>query len=121
MSWINRSNVEILETTQQTASSNTSAYIVRSGDSWWSIATAHGMSMYTLAARNGKTIYSMLHPGNVVYISGGVTSAHTYYTVRYGDTLSGIAARYGTYQRIAALSGISNPNSIYPGQKLTIK
>lgn len=43
------------------------------------------------------------------------------YTVKSGDTLSGIAARYGTtYQAIAAKNGISNPNLIYPGQVLTI-
>lgn len=44
------------------------------------------------------------------------------YTVKSGDTLSGIASRYGTtYQKIAADNGISNPNKIYPGQKLVIK
>jgi LysM repeat protein len=46
--------------------------------------------------------------------------AHTY-TVKPGDTLSGIAAMYGTtYQKIAADNGISNPNLIYPGQVLKI-
>ncbi|HJB87568.1 LysM peptidoglycan-binding domain-containing protein [Mordavella massiliensis] len=44
-----------------------------------------------------------------------------YYTVKRGDTLSGIAARYGTtYQRLARINGISNPNLIYPGQKIRI-
>lgn len=44
------------------------------------------------------------------------------YTVKKGDTLSEIALRYGTtYQAIAKENGISNPNHIYPGQKLTIK
>lgn len=43
------------------------------------------------------------------------------YTVRAGDNLSSIAARYGTtYQAIAAKNGISNPNLIYPGQVLKI-
>ena len=38
-----------------------------------------------------------------------------------GDTLSGIASKYGTtYQAIAKLNGISNPNLIYPGQVLKI-
>ena len=45
-----------------------------------------------------------------------------YYTVQSGDTLSSIAAKYGTsYQTIAQLNGISNPNLIYVGQKLRIK
>lgn len=43
------------------------------------------------------------------------------YTVRAGDNLSAIAARYGTtYQALAAKNGISNPNLIYPGQVLKI-
>lgn len=43
------------------------------------------------------------------------------YTVKTGDTLSAIAARYGTtYQKIAADNGIKNPNLIYGGQKLKI-
>lgn len=43
------------------------------------------------------------------------------YTVRAGDNLSSIAARYGTtYQALAAKNGIANPNLIYPGQVLKI-
>ena len=45
----------------------------------------------------------------------------TIYTVKKGDTLSGIAKKYGTtYQAIAKKNNISNPNKIYPGQKLKI-
>lgn len=43
------------------------------------------------------------------------------YTVQAGDTLSGIAAKYGTsWQALAAKNGLANPNLIYPGQVLTI-
>ena len=43
------------------------------------------------------------------------------YKVQSGDTLSGIAAKYGTtYQKIAELNGIANPNLIYSGQVLKI-
>ena len=45
----------------------------------------------------------------------------TIYVVQPGDTLSGIAAKFGTtYQEIAAKNGIANPNLIYPNQKLKI-
>lgn len=45
-----------------------------------------------------------------------------YYTVRWGDTLSGIASRYGTtYQKLAQMNGISNPNKIYAGQRIRVK
>lgn len=45
----------------------------------------------------------------------------TTYTVKSGDTLSGIAAKFGTtYQAIAKKNGISDPNRIYTGQVLKI-
>ena len=43
------------------------------------------------------------------------------YTVRSGDTLSGIAAKYGmSTQHLASLNGITNPNFIRVGQKLKV-
>lgn len=48
---------------------------------------------------------------------GGIT----YHTVRRGETLAGIAARYGTTVRaIAQRNNIANPNRIYVGQRLAI-
>ncbi|GBG95848.1 endolysin [Ligilactobacillus salitolerans] len=49
------------------------------------------------------------------------TSSTQYYTVRSGDSLSSIAAKYGTtYSRLASLNGISNPNYIYVGERLKV-
>ena len=48
-------------------------------------------------------------------------ASETVYTVKKGDTLSGIAAKYGTtYQKIAEYNGIANPNIISVGQKIRI-
>lgn len=45
-----------------------------------------------------------------------------YYTVKSGDTLSKIASRFGTtYQKIAQMNGIGNPNRIHAGQRLRVK
>lgn len=43
-------------------------YTVRSGDSFWSIANKYGVNMYTLAADNGKSINSLIYPGESLYI-----------------------------------------------------
>ena len=44
------------------------------------------------------------------------------YIVKSGDTLSGIASKYGTtYQELARINNISNPNIIFPGQVLKIE
>ena len=43
------------------------------------------------------------------------------YVVKKGDTLSGIASKYGTtYQKLAEYNNIENPNLIYVGQKIVI-
>lgn len=43
------------------------------------------------------------------------------YVVKKGDTLSAIAAKYGTtYQKLARYNGIANPNVINVGQKIAI-
>lgn len=45
----------------------------------------------------------------------------TVYTVATGDTLGGIAARFGTtYQFLAQYNGITNPNLIFPGQQIKV-
>lgn len=52
-------------------------------------------------------------------LGGGHTSRT--YTVRAGDTLSGIAARYGTtWQHLQQINGIKNANLIFAGQVLRI-
>ena len=55
-------------------------------------------------------------------IYGKNVSNETIYIVKSGDTLSAIANKYNTtYQKIAKDNNISNPNLIYPNQKLVIK
>lgn len=45
-----------------------------------------------------------------------------YYTVKYGDTLSSIASKYGTsYTKLAQMNNISDPNKIYVGQKIRVR
>lgn len=55
-------------------------------------------------------------------IINGVGTDAEYYTVEPGDTLSDIAAKYDTtYQKIAELNDIENPNLIYPGTSLRVR
>ena len=119
MSWISCNDVEILQTSAQAKQTTAGTYTVQSGDSWWSIAAKHGLSMYTLAARNGKTICTVIHPGDKLTIRGQTAAATRTYTVRRGDTLSGIAGRLGvSVSALASRNHISNINWIYIGQRL---
>lgn len=55
-------------------------------------------------------------------MSGKSKSTSLYYTVKSGDTLSGIATKYGTtYQKLAQMNGIKNPNIIYKGQRIKVR
>lgn len=98
-------------------------YTVQAGDTLSGIAAKLGVSTGAISGyRSGNP--NLIYPGEVLTINGGGAtpkpSGRTY-TVVAGDTLSGIAAKYGTtYQQLAAKNGISNPNLIYPGQVLKI-
>ena len=53
--------------------------------------------------------------------SGSTSGQAIVYTVQSGDTLSSIAYRYGTTsEAIAQANNITDPNTIQPGQRLTI-
>ena len=53
---------------------------------------------------------------------GATSSSKQYYTIKKGDTLSGIASKYGTtVSKLQSLNGIKNANVIYAGQKIRVK
>lgn len=123
-SWINKSDVEIISAanTQAPQSTVTSTYVVQSGDTLSSIAAKFGTSYQTLASLNGIANPNLIYVGQALRVNGSASASSVYYTVRSGDNLSAIASRYGTsYQSIASLNGLTNPNLIYAGQTLKIK
>ena len=65
----------------------------------------------------------LLNNGNIGWVNDGcIVGSSITYTVKAGDTLSGIAKKYNTtYQKIAKDNNISDPNKISVGQKLVIK
>lgn len=122
-SWINKSDVEIISVSSapiQAPVANT--YTVQSGDTLSNIASKFGTSYQALASLNGISNPNLIYVGQVLRVSGSASVGSVYYTVRSGDNLSAIASRYGTsYQSIASLNGLTNPNLIYAGQTLKIK
>lgn len=101
----------------------TGTYTVKSGDTLSGIAAAHGTTWQELQRINGLANANLIFPGQVLKLPGGGKPApqKRTYVVKSGDTLSGIAARYGTsWQALAQKNGLSNPNLIYPGQVLRI-
>ena len=111
------------------ANSNTSAgggdrgYVVKPGDTMWDIAKANGVSLQALEKANPQVLHpDLIHSGQHLNIPrGGEASAATSYTVRAGDTLSGIGARFGVdWHDLASANHLANPSLIRPGQQLVI-
>lgn len=107
--------------------SSETIYIVKKGDTLSGIASKYGTTYQVLASYNGISNPNLIGVEQVIKIPNGTmshitnTSSRTY-IVKSGDNLSSIAKKYGTtYQKIAKDNNISNPNKIYPGQKLIIK
>lgn len=107
------------------------SYSVKAGDSLSAIAARYGMSYETLARLNNISNPNRIYVGQVLKLSSGSTvsnvvnhstaSAAGSYTVKSGDSLSAIAARYGmSYETLARLNNISDPNRIYVGQTLNL-
>ena len=101
----------------------TITYRIQPGDTLGGIAARYGTTVPALAQLNGITNPNRIYAGQVIRIPVGSTHPvePAYYVVRRGDTLGGIARRFGTtYQKLAQLNGIRNPNLIYVGQRLRI-
>lgn len=107
-------------------------HVVRPGESLSSIAAQHGTTWQTLAELNHISNPNVIHPNQVLNLPGAASptapapttpapAAAQTYSVRSGDTLSSIAAQHGTtWQTLAELNHLSNPNLIHAGQVLTL-
>lgn len=94
-------------------------YTVRPGDTLWAIARRFGTTVQELAALNGIADPDLIYPGQVLRLPD--SSSVLVYRVVRGDTLSGIARRFGTtVQALARANHIANPNLIDVGQTLVI-
>lgn len=98
----------------------TGTYTVQSGDTLSGVAAKFGTTYQNLAAINGIGDPNRIFPGQVLKVTGQSSPQNTYY-VQAGDTLSGIAAKFGTtVSALVSANGISNPNVIYVGQKIVL-
>jgi LysM repeat protein len=94
-------------------------YTVQPGDTLSSISAKFGVSMEAIIAANGLKNPNAIYVGQVLTIpKPGSVRIHV---VQPGETLLGIAAKYGVdYKELMKVNGITDPNTIYVGQKLVI-
>ena len=111
-------------------SSKVTNYTVKSGDTLSGIGSKLGVNWKDIANLNNISSPYIIYVGQVLKIpgassgsssSGGSTPSTGTYTVKSGDTLSGIGAKLGVdWKQIASANNISSPYTIYPGQVLKI-
>ncbi|WHS27717.1 LysM peptidoglycan-binding domain-containing protein [Auritidibacter ignavus] len=129
-------------TSRSAGSSQSSTYTVKRGDTLSGIAARHRVSLSTLLNANGLKTSSIIYPGQKIKLSGTNTgskkpsrpatntkttsgnagsSKSSTYTVKRGDTLSGIAARHGvSLSTLLNANGLKVSSPIYPGQQLKL-
>lgn len=93
-------------------------YVVKQGDTLRQIARRYGVAPGAIAEANQLSDPDVLSVGQALVIP----LPERYHTVRRGDTLYSIARSHGVglERLLAANPGISNPDRIYPGQRIMI-
>lgn len=119
------------QTNFQAAKTAPSTYKVKAGDTLGHVAYANGVSLSKLLKWNGLKASSTIYPGDVLKLGASASATTTAstssnsssnsYTVKTGDTLSGIAAKQGVgLSTLLSANGLSTSSVIYPGQSLKL-
>lgn len=120
------------------ASPSASTHVVVAGDTIFALARAHGTTVDALLAANGLSRSSVIYPGQTLVLSGSPAPAAApaatqappaaapavggkTHSVAAGETLFGIAQKYGTStSTLFALNGLGRDAIIYPGQSIVV-
>lgn len=120
------------------AAPTTMSHTVVTGDTLSGIARRHGIALRALFEANGLGWSSVIYPGQTLAVPGVVpaaavvpvaapapapapVAAQATHTVVRGDTLSGIAKKYGvTLAAVFAANGLGAGSIIYPGQAIAV-
>jgi len=102
-------------------------HIVQEGQTVFGIALSYGRTLDEILLLNGLSENDIIRPGDQLVIKPDpnatpVPRAPLYHTVQEGQTLLGIALRYGTdLATLLALNNMSENDIIRPGDKLLIR
>lgn len=126
MSWINRSNVEILNTDTPIATphqtiANTSTYTVQSGDTLGAIAARYGVSTGYLQRLNGIANANLIWVGQQLRVTGAAqaTSSRRVAYATAGDSYWSIAQQFGvSWTSLLAMNNANRYSTLQVGQAI---
>jgi len=102
-------------------------HVVQPGETLFRIALRYGTTVEAIARANNLINPDFIVPGQRLVIpvsapaAGTPTGGERVYIVQPGDNLFRIGLKFNMlWTVIAARNGITNPNAIYPGQRLII-
>lgn len=98
-------------------------YKIKWGDTLSRIAVKFHVTVQELCEWNHIANPNKIYAGNVIFVSPPLDPQFTEYAIRRGDTLSGIAKKFGTTikQIMEDNPFIKDPNKIYAGDVLKIR
>jgi LysM repeat protein len=110
------------------SSSYATTYTIQPGDTLFSIARRHGITVTDLTQANNLSSAYPIRVGQQLIIPGARQTASPStvatpdtYVVQSGDTLAAIADRFGVRLPVLAqLNGVANPSTLFPGQTLRL-
>ena len=112
------------------ASDGSTRYRVQQGDVLGDIAASFGTSVNRLQRLNGIRNPNRIRVGQVLLVASSrepkvTTSSErqvpSSYSVRSGDSMTGIARRFNTtVSDLARINAIKNPNRLYPGMNIQL-
>ena len=125
---VKKGNTPVNNNTTNNQNNTTTTYTVVYGDTLSGIAQKFGTTVDNLVNWNNISNKNIIYVGQKLIVKKGNTPVNnnqnnttTTYTVVYGDTLSGIAQKFGTtVDNLVNWNNISNKNVIYVGQVLKV-
>lgn len=103
------------------SSAGAATHVVRPGETLSGIAARHGTSVSALVRINDLEDPNLIVAGQRLRVGGRRGARMRTYTVVAGDTLSGVATRFGTtVSALARANQVKNPNVIVIGTRLRV-